>query len=105
MKTPLVILAAALIVGAVAPAQADNAQLCESQARNMERELSWRRDQMSLEDRMQAHQRLGAASNLCRQDATRASQDMQSLQRDLIQQSRLPPSPGQPRSPGSSGMN
>lgn len=91
MKNPVAFMLATLTLAVAAPAfAADDAAQCQSQARNVERELAWRKDQMPLEDRMRAHQRLSAASNLCGQDSDRAAMDLQTLQRDLVQQSRLP---------------
>lgn len=104
MKTPLAFLLAALSLAVSGPALAADASQCNARVHDMERELSWRRDQMSTEDRMRAHQRLSAASSRCTQDSDRAALELRDLQRDLIQQSRTPPT-SQPGSSGSSGID
>jgi hypothetical protein len=91
MKKPVAFMLATLFVVAAGPSfAADDIASCETQARNVERELAMRRDQMSLEERMRAHQRLSAADTLCQKDANRGAMELQSLQRDMVQQSRLP---------------
>jgi|AGTN01.1.fsa_nt_gi hypothetical protein len=91
MKKPVAFVLAALFTAVSGPAlAADDVALCETQARNVERELSWRKDQMPLEERMRVHQRLSAANALCSRDSERAAIDLQTLQREMVQQSWIP---------------
>ncbi|MGE5475766.1 MAG: hypothetical protein ACM3Q1_03865 [Bacteroidales bacterium] len=89
-----------LLVGLLAatPALAQSDTFCRGDVRNAERELALRGDRLSATDRVQAQQRLSRAEGLCFQDSTRARQDLEQLQRELVQQATRPGD--QPALPG-----
>ncbi|HLO78494.1 MAG TPA: hypothetical protein VK196_18720 [Magnetospirillum sp.] len=77
-----------------APAFAQTEGACRGAGRETELELSLRSEQLSPQDRIQAQQRLTQAEGLCFREPPRASQDLDQLRRDIIQQATRPREPG-----------
>lgn len=91
---------AALLLFAAFPALAQSTGSCQGSARSLERELTLNADRMAPSDRVLAEQRLSRSRGLCFQDAPRASQDLEQLRRDMVQQATRPPAvPGTPPNP------
>jgi hypothetical protein len=94
MSIRLMVLAAVVVAS---PALAQSSGSCLGDARSLERELTLNGSRLSPSDRAQAEQRLSRGQGLCFQDAPRASQDLEQLRRDMVQQALRPPAnPGPP---------
>ncbi|HTH16512.1 MAG TPA: hypothetical protein VL974_07660 [Magnetospirillum sp.] len=74
---------------------------CRGQAYSVQRDLQLN-NRLSANDRFQAEERLNRAQGLCTNDPPRASDDLERLRKDIIQQSTLPPQPSTP--PGTPGV-
>lgn len=70
---------------------------CQMDARNLDRELTLRGQELSPADRAAAELRLNRNQGLCDRDPQQAQHDLEQLRRDIIQQATRPDdAPGLP---------